>query len=87
MHIVVRTPVSGYTPGQTINVVVEVDNKSEEGAKFNVQLRRVRSMFGRPLPNMIKVTWNDNFISGSHILHFSEQPKMAHRKSCNLRTR
>lgn len=46
MHIVVRVPVTGYTPGQTINVAVEVDNKSEIKAEFNVQLTRVRFIIG-----------------------------------------
>lgn len=44
MHVVVRTPVSGYTPGQTINVSVEVGNKSATDAEFSVELRKVRIM-------------------------------------------
>lgn len=42
MHVVVRIPVSGYTPGQSIDVEIDVDNKSEEIADFVVQLVKVR---------------------------------------------
>lgn len=42
MRVVVRTPVCGYTPGQTIKVEIEVDNKSETDAEFSVQLMKVR---------------------------------------------
>lgn len=38
------TPVSGYTPGQTINVKVNVNNKSKETlTEIEVQLNKVRS--------------------------------------------
>lgn len=40
--MVVRTPVLGYTSGQTINVLLEVDNKSEIEVELKVQLMRVR---------------------------------------------
>lgn len=38
MHVVVRIPVSGYTPGQAINIEVDSDNKSNSEAEFTVQL-------------------------------------------------
>lgn len=41
MHLVARVPVTGYTPGQTINIEIDVDNKSEETADFAVQLMKV----------------------------------------------
>lgn len=42
MHIVARIPVRGYTPGQTINLEIEVINMSDEEANFSVQLWKVR---------------------------------------------
>lgn len=41
MHVVVRIPVSGYTPGQSINIEIDVDNKSDSEAEFTVQLVKV----------------------------------------------
>lgn len=42
LRIVARIPLGGYAPGQTINVDIEVDNKSAKEADFNVQLYKVR---------------------------------------------
>lgn len=42
MEIVVRIPVGGYTPGQTINVEIEADNQSGQKTHFSVQLWKVR---------------------------------------------
>lgn len=41
LHLVARIPVSGYTPGQTINVEIDVDNQSETDADISVQLIKV----------------------------------------------
>lgn len=38
MHIIARVPVSGYTPGQTIHIEINVDNKSIEEGEFSIEL-------------------------------------------------
>lgn len=38
MHVTGRIPVSGYTPGQTIDVEIDVNNRSDEYGEFSVQL-------------------------------------------------
>lgn len=48
MHIVARIPVKGYVPGQTINVEVDVDNKSEANAEFSVKLFKVNIYDPKP---------------------------------------
>lgn len=42
MHLIARIPVMGYTPGQTIYVDFEVDNKSNQQALFSTTLWKVR---------------------------------------------
>lgn len=42
MHVVARVPVSGYTPGQTINIEIDVDNRSDQESDFSVRLMKVR---------------------------------------------
>lgn len=37
-----RIPVSGYTPGQTINLEIDVDNQSDEKPEFKVELQKVK---------------------------------------------
>lgn len=45
LHVVARVPVTGYTSGQTINIEVEVNNKSWIDVNFSVKLMRVRFLF------------------------------------------
>lgn len=42
MHLVARIPVRGYTPGQTINIEIDVDNRSDQESDFSVKLMKVR---------------------------------------------
>lgn len=43
LKIVVRTPVGGYTPGQVINLEVNVNNQSDQPVSdFTVQLIKVK---------------------------------------------
>lgn len=42
LHLKATIPVGGYCPGQTINVVVTADNKSDQDVSmFSVQLMKV----------------------------------------------
>lgn len=42
MRIVARTPVGGYTPGQCINLEINVKNESDQPvSEFSVQLIKV----------------------------------------------
>lgn len=41
MHVLSHIPVSGYTPGQTIDVEIDVDNRSGESGEFSLQLLKV----------------------------------------------
>lgn len=41
MHVLVRIPMSGYTPGQAIDVDIEVNNRSDQNSEFKVQLKKV----------------------------------------------
>lgn len=42
MKIVARTPVGGYTPGQTINLELDIINRSDQPVSdFTVQLIKV----------------------------------------------
>lgn len=42
MYIIARTPVGGYTPGQTIHLEISVTNQSDQlVAEFSVQLIKV----------------------------------------------
>lgn len=42
MNVAARIPIGGYTPGQSIDVQVDVDNKSDRQADFSVKLRQVK---------------------------------------------
>lgn len=42
MHVLSHIPVSGYTPGQTIDVEIDIDNRSGESGEFSLQLLKVR---------------------------------------------
>lgn len=45
MKIVARSPVGGYTPGQIINLEVNVDNQSDQPVSdFTVQLIKVKKL-------------------------------------------
>lgn len=41
MHVIARIPVTGYTPGQSIDLDLEVDNKSSIEAVFSMQFYKV----------------------------------------------
>lgn len=52
LKLIARTPVGGYTPGQTINLEVEVINKSDQPVSdFSVQLIKVNK---RQITNLIE---------------------------------
>lgn len=50
LHLVARVPASGYTPGETINVEIDVDNKSKLTAGIRVQLIKVNIFVSFRLP-------------------------------------
>lgn len=51
MNIIVKTPVQGYTPGQIINMEIDVNNHSDKSiVKFSVELIRVREFNSKLLP-------------------------------------
>lgn len=51
MKLIARTPVGGYTPGQVINLEIDVDNQSDQPVSdFTVQLIKVKKETKITLP-------------------------------------
>lgn len=70
MHVTARIPVSGYTPGQTIDVEIDVNNRSDENGEFSVQLLKVNAFVDSSRQRL----WPD-FLSftANRLLHVCEQ--------------
>lgn len=61
MHVTARVPVAGYTAGQTIDVEINVDNKSSHNCIFRVELAKVslpRLLFRRITDSSIFIVAN-----------------------------
>lgn len=75
LRLVVRVPVSGYTPGQTMNIEIDVDNQSAKDAHFDVELLKVMNCLSqiKYIPHPIhKIIVDFPFCLGHNLSHLSE---------------